>query len=173
MSLSSDAPAASNVPTADPFAILSGHAVIAWDLDMTLLGHQASPALHNFIRSNPQARHLIITFRAHGAQAEIWSDLAAATGTADPSCFAAVVNIDDELAGHFQRLARQRHAGLFAGPLAPAELAYLTWKGRICAEHGATVLIDDMTEHVRRGCEMHGVALLHPDTLITLARKTG
>ncbi len=133
---------------------------------MTLLGHAASPALHDFIRNNPQTRHLIITFRAHGAQAEIWSDLARVTGTADPACFAAVVNIDDDLAAHFQRLARHRKAGLFAGPLAPAELAYLTWKGRICAEHGATVLIDDMTEHVRRGCELHGVALFHPNALL-------
>lgn len=142
------------------------HGVIAWDVDLTLIGHPASPWMHDFIRRTPQIRHLVVSFRAHGAELSVWDDLEGVPGAAARSCFAALHTIDHDLAARFQRLARHRRAGLYAGPPCPDEMRYLTWKGRICAEAGAGVLIDDMTEHVRLGCEAHGVALLHPDAFL-------
>jgi hypothetical protein len=159
------APAASETPPTamDAFAELRRHAVIGWDLDMTLLGHPAAAAMHDFIRATPDIRHLIVTFRANGTQERIWSDLAAQPHSAGPTSFAAVLTIDDALASGFQRLHRHRAAGLYAGPHSPTEIAYLSWKGQACASWGASVLIDDMTEHVSLGCTTHGIELRHPD----------
>jgi hypothetical protein len=158
-------PAATAAPVAaDRFAVLRGHAVIAWDLDDTLLGHAASAAMHDFIRTTPGIRHLIVTFRATPNLASIWADLAGVSMT--EASFVVAETIDETLSAAFLRLQRSRRAGLFAGPLTQLELIYLGWKGAVCSSWGATVLIDDMTEHVRRGCETHGVLLLHPDMFV-------
>ena len=143
----------------DPFAELRRHAVIAWDLDDTLIGHPASPALHAFIRATPDIRHLIVTFRSHRVAETIWRDLKGP----ERELFFAAETIDDEVAAQYQRLHRQRATGLFAGPLCAAELVYLLWKGAVCARRGAGVLVDDLTEQVRLGCARHGIVLLHPD----------
>jgi hypothetical protein len=136
---------------------------IGWDLDDTLIGHPASPAMHDFIRTTPEITHLIITFRT--AADSVWPDLARAAVALPPSCFKTVETMDPALAAGFLRLQRQRQLGLYAGPMAFCELEYRSWKGRTCARHGAELLIDDMTDHVSPGCERHGITLLHPDAL--------
>jgi hypothetical protein len=151
------------VAAPDAISLLRAHATIGWDLDMTLLGHPASDRLHAFIRATPEIRHVIVTFRSHSRMASIWSDLAKVPLAADIGCFVAAETIDDAMASHFQRLRRNRAQRLYAGPNSPAEMAYLRWKGEVCARWGATLLIDDMTEHVRHGCEASGIQLLHPD----------
>lgn len=142
------------------------HSAIGWDLDLTLIGHKASAAMHDFIRSTPDIRHVIITFRSHGLQDRVWSDLEAELGAAPRSSFAAVANIDDATVFGFRRVNQHRRTGRILGPLSPAEVLYRTWKGRACAELGATVLIDDMTEYVELGCKLHGIELLHPDAFL-------
>ncbi len=142
---------------------LQSHGCIGWDLDNTLIGHPASPTLHDFIRGNPSICHVLITFRTD--MAGIGPDLAGQAGSVTPEHFAVVETMDSELATNFFRLQRQRAKGLFAGPMAFCELEYRSWKGRICARHGGTLLIDDMTDHVSLGCERHGITLLHPDQL--------
>lgn len=146
-----------------PFDELRRHRTIGWDLDLTLIGHPASPAMHDFIRATPEIRHLIVTFRSHGAQNHIWSDLAGVDGAPPPSCFAGVVNIDDAIVQAFRRINQHRTSGHYTGPLSPAEALYRSWKGRMCAQWGATILIDDMTEYVALGCTLHGIELLHPN----------
>ena len=148
---------------ADPFDRLRGHAVIAWDLDDTLLGHPASHAMHDFIRANPQIRHVIVTFRAAGGQERVWRDLGP---NVSAQSFAGLEMIDETLSQSYSRLWRQRRGHLFAGPETRLESEYLAWKGSVCARWGARVLIDDMTAQVRQGCEIHGVTLLHPDVFM-------
>lgn len=155
---------AMTVTREEGFERLRRHRCIGWDLDNTLLDHPASPAMHDFIRAAPDITHLIITFRT--SQATIWSDLAQLANAAPPSCFAAVETMDPALSASFLRLQQQRQRGLYAGPMAFCELEYRSWKGRVCARHGAGLLIDDMTEHVSPGCERHAITLLHPDALV-------
>lgn len=151
------------VTTSSAFNALRGHATIAWDLDMTLIGHPASDALHDFIRATPHIRHVIVTFRSNNIRDTVWADLACLPTAAPRHCFLAAETIDDALADRFQRLRRYRAQGLYAGPPSPAERLYLHWKGEACARWGATVLIDDMTDHVKLGCTASGIQLLHPD----------
>ena len=145
---------------------LRRHATIGWDLDDTLIGHPASASMHAFIRATPMIRHILVTFRTSSGAAAIWTDLARVPLTADASCFVAVETMDDGLAEAFQRQRRQRLSHLLSGPPTAVEIAYRSWKGAVCARLGATVLIDDMTDHVAPGCTLHGVALLHPDVLL-------
>ncbi len=147
----------------DAFSALHKHAAIGWDLDMTLVGHPASASLHAFIRATPHIRHVIVTFRSASARAKLRTDLAEFPLAPDIESFHAVEMIDDALAAGFARLHRNRAHGFFAGPTSAVETAYLSWKGRICAQWGATLLVDDMTEYVRLGCNAHGIQLLHPD----------
>ncbi len=147
----------------DRFGALRTHAAIGWDLDLTLIGHPASASLHAFIRDTPHIRHAIITFRPTSMRDSVWADLARLPSAPPATSFVGVDTIDDTVAAAFQRLRRWRAQGLYAGPPCPAEALYLRWKGDVCARLGATVLVDDMTDHVRAGCEAHGIQLLHPD----------
>lgn len=149
--------------SSDTFGPLRSHATIGWDLDMTLIGHPASDALHRFIHETPHIRHVIVTFRPTSTRDSVWADLAQLPTAPAAQCFEAAETIDDTLAAVFQRLRRWRAKGLYAGPVSPAEKRYFHWKGEVCARWGATVLVDDMTDHVRLGCEVSGIQLLHPD----------
>ena len=145
------------------FDQLRRYRCIGWDLDNTLIGHPASAEMHAFIRAAPHITHLLITFRTEPAS--VWPDLERFPNAAGRACFKGVETMEPGLAVAFQRLQRQRQLGLYAGPMAFCELEYRSWKGRICARHGAELLIDDMTDHVSPGCERHGIILLHPDAL--------
>lgn len=152
-------------PTRAGFARLESHAVIAWDFDDTLIGHPASVAMHAYIAANPQQRHLIVTFRAQD-EARLWQELADATAHLTAQHFHGARLIDLHLADNVQRLRRLRARRLYAGPLAPAERAYLHWKAMVCAQERASLLIDDRTEDVQPGCDAFGIELLHPDRLL-------
>jgi len=145
---------------------LQRHAVLAWDFDDTLVGHHASPAMHRYIAHTPQTRHLIITFRAQGLHTRLWNDLAAATRLIGQTHFERAIHLDDHLSDTVQRLRRLRARNLYAGPDSPAERAYRHWKGMICAQIGAGLLIDDRTDDVQPGCAAFGVELLHPDAFL-------
>jgi hypothetical protein len=148
------------------FELLCGQTAIAWDFDDTLVGHQAAPAMYEFIAANPQIAHHIVTFRAQGLQTRIWADLAEATTRIGAVNFGHVINVDDGLAGLVGRLRRHRAARLFAGPEGPAERAYRHWKGLVCSRIGAGVLVDDRAEDVLPGCTAFGIVHLHPDALL-------
>jgi hypothetical protein len=148
------------------FDLLRGMSALAWDFDDTLVGHPAAPAMHGFIAATPQIAHHILTFRAQGAEARIWEDLAAATQVVGRGDFDRAINVDGDLAALIARLRRHRAARLFAGPEGPAERAWRHWKGMICAQLGAAALIDDRTEDVAPGCAAFGILHLHPDVFL-------
>jgi hypothetical protein len=153
------------------FQDLENHDAIAWDFDGTLYRHPKSPAMHRFILDHPSTRHVIVTFRSHGMQHDIWDLLDAAYGAASPTRdhFESVLNIADEIYERFaeqDRIRRMRKlAGQSDAPPHPDETAYTEWKGRICREHGLTVLVDDKIEHTLEGCEKAGVCFINPDDL--------
>lgn len=147
------------------FASLVHHRSIGWDFDGTLfVDHHGKPhpnmvAMHKFILANPQIKHYIVTFRTHGWQNRVFHDLAAFKSAPPPSAFEGVLNCPDETWEGAQRAKR------IPGSLITDIESYLDWKGEICAEHGITVLIDDLPDMVQSGCIKHGIVYLHPDDL--------
>lgn len=141
------------------FATLLEHDSIGWDADGTLLDHPRAPAMHEFIRRTPEKRHVIVTFRSHGMERRIWTDLFRETDLLGRDDFDSVVNMSDEM---FEReyLSSRTPAGLFI----PTR-RYIEWKGEVCAHLGLTVLVDDATDQVLPGCERYGIIHIHPDDL--------
>src|SRR3954452_16453368 len=82
-------------PPAHPTTIarLGTHLDIGWDFDGTLIGHAASPILHDFIRSRRAIRHVIVTFRGSCDAGRLWDDLALHETAPERSCFDQVLSI--------------------------------------------------------------------------------
>jgi hypothetical protein len=152
-------PAAPQSPAAARLAL---HMDIAWDFDGTLVDHPASPLLHQFIRAHRGIRHVIITFRTHGMESLVWSELARHRAAPPRSCFDGVLNVPDEM---WERVSdRRKRLGLVRHLVPPfaAELQYRRWKGWACQKHAITALVDDMPAMVASGCRRYGIALFHP-----------
>lgn len=145
-------------------AALSGYHAIAWDFDETLNDSPASPLLHQFIFDHPNIRHVIVTFRSHGWETQIWRTLDRNyDGEApDEAHFDGIINIDNESFANFQSIVQAREDGDYDGPLHDHEITYMEWKGLVCAQNNLPVLIDDNAPHTARGCDMHGVKLFDP-----------
>jgi hypothetical protein len=149
-------------PPSRAAARLRSHLDIAWDFDGTLLDHPASPLMHRFIRENRHIRHVIVTFRSHGTEDLVWSELGRHRSAPDRACFDGVLNVPDEM---WETVRDRRKRLGFARHLMPhssAEQRYREWKGWACWQHGLTALVDDMPAMVAAGCLRYGVALFHP-----------
>lgn len=137
---------------------LARHGAIGWDFDQTLVRNPEN-ARHfwEFIKTTPEKRHVIVTFRSGGLEAEVWRDLAKETRLIGAENFTDVLNIgDQEWLDHNDALALRR-AGVLTGVLTPAEVYYLGWKGQTCRQNGLTAMVDDDIPMVMNGCERHGV----------------
>lgn len=142
------------------FQELDKHHNLGWDFDGTLVEHPKSELMHAYIRAHPEKRHVIVTFRSHGWQHNIWDELASYEGAPRPEAFEGIINMDDETYAKFHDASR--------GPvflMGDDIRSYIEWKGKKCAELGLTVLIDDMAEMVEEGCKKHSIIYLHPDEL--------
>jgi hypothetical protein len=148
------------IKSLDPFD------AIAWDFDGTLINHPKSSLMHQYIKAHPQKKHVIITFRTHGAQYLIFEEMQFLyPGSPGKDRFGDVINISNLAWLNFTRYDRMRYHGRLKGPLTPHEEYYINWKGSICKQHGLSVLVDDRTDHVASGCEKHGIVFIHPDDL--------
>lgn len=118
---------------------------IGWDVDDTLIGNRNADEIADYIRTNPVGqKHFIITFRSHGMQHRVFSDLEAYG--LDSTHFVSLTNCPD---------------AVYEAQGEP----YREWKGSICAKLGIEVLVDDDTENVAPGCDKHGIKHIHPDDL--------
>jgi hypothetical protein len=138
---------------------LADHKIIAWDFDDTLVGHAGSRRFQEFIKANPYGQeHHIVSFRSHGMEQQFDRDLFESCGDlltlAD---FKGIHNVPDTL--YEEHRPTRLIINLVEDP-------YLTWKGMICDQIGATVLVDDMSDFVARGCEQYGVLHIHPDEFL-------
>jgi hypothetical protein len=167
-SLEGDPPAPPAHPT--PIARLGTHLDIGWDFDGTLVGHPASPILHEFIRSRRAVRHVIVTFRTGSEAARIWNDLARYGTAPDRWCFDQVLSIPNAAIGEYaanrQRPGFMRH--LLSSSRAEQQCRH--WKGQVCSEHNLTALVDDMTGFVAAGCRRYDVALFHPSAFLAAGK---
>jgi FMN phosphatase YigB (HAD superfamily) len=133
------------------------HKIVGWDMDGTLYDHPLSEVFSEFIRVNPYNQEFhVVTFRSHGYERYIDCDLRSLD--LDRSYFAGVHNVDDQTYHNYE-VARK------IGRNQEAIDAYMTWKGKICHDVGATLLLDDMTDLVIRGCDKYGIEHIHPDDL--------
>lgn len=143
------------------FRELDKHQSCGWDFDGTIYDHPKSELMHAYIKAHPEKRHVIVTFRSHGWQNDVWENLYSTYPDApEKGCFEGIVNIDDEIYAKFHDASR--------GPvllMGDDIRAYTEWKGQKCAELGLTVLIDDMTMMVVDGCKKHNIVHIHPDDL--------
>lgn len=133
---------------------LSVFPVLAWDFDLTLFNHKNQETFLGFIRSNPYGqKHHIITMRSHGMQHDI-PNLLDLTCEGAAACFDEIHNVSDEMFESFYFNDEPDHP-----------LHY--WKGLVCKEIGANVLIDDMegTDISMKGCRKEGIKVIHPDAL--------
>jgi hypothetical protein len=130
---------------------LTAHSAIGWDFDGTLIDHPSSHLMYDFIRATPHKRHIIVTFRSHGTQNAVFNVLDVVGGP-HRTAFEALHNVPDELWEAYTY-------GLRGGG------RYLRWKGEVCSQLGLTLLVDDMTAHVVKGCRKFGIEHLHPDNL--------
>jgi hypothetical protein len=148
------------------FPILAQHDAIGWDFDETLARHGNSEAMHAFIKAHPDKRHVIVTFRTHGMQDGVFDELSVYPNAPGPEAFEAVLNIEDEAWERFSAHRHARQRGEIGAALTEAETYYLEWKGAMCRKHGLTVLVDDMVDRVKDGCEKNGIVYINPDDLI-------
>jgi hypothetical protein len=131
---------------------LDPHAVIAWDMDETLVNGPNSAFFRAYILAHPEKTHIIVTFRTPRAWAEESLDELEVHGVPRDR-IAAVHNVADEVYWAFSTRTR--------GGDPEKAASYLTYKAITAKAHGATILVDDKHEHVADGCATHGVTFLH------------
>ena len=143
--------------------LLQEYKSIGWDFDETLVYHDFSEAMWDYILRNPYDQtHHIVTFRSGGMEKRIFDELKLQGSKLKRRHFGKVLNIDHLLWSDYTKKAADKTIILLDDPRA---IKYLHWKGEVCNEHGIEVLIDDMTDSVISGCEKHGVVHIHPDDL--------
>lgn len=132
--------------------LLDDHAVIAWDMDSTLVNGPNSEFFRAYILAHPEKRHVVITHRTPRAWAEdVYRELAPYGITRDH--IQAVYNVPCDL---YHAWAQQE-----SFPQPEKVAAFLAYKGMQAKQVGATVLIDDMHTTVEQGCLDHGVTFIH------------
>lgn len=134
--------------------LLDDHAIIAWDMDGTLVNGPNSAFFRSYILANPEKTHVVITFRTPRAWAEdVYRELAPFGITREH--ITAVHNVEDDLYHAYA----QRETLRTPENLAKVE-RYYAYKGSKAKEIGATVMIDDIAAHVEAGCVTHGIKFI-------------
>lgn len=128
--------------------VLDLHDSIAWDLDGTILDGRNAKFFRDYIVAHPEKKHHIVTFRDPAGA--LLGGLALGRLGVGPELIMTINGCPLEVYGAWgtrRKLFDQEAVNL-----------YLEWKGKKAAEHGCTVLVDDMPSQVVRGCNKHGVA---------------
>lgn len=152
---------------------LERHDRIALDLDGTLIDGQTSPLIQDFVRSNPEKKFWIVTFRTPAQVHTVASELAnVGLPIGD---FQRVIPMPERYVMEFEEDQRQRRFARLPGldtpgvtPF-PGEFRYLHWKGYVCKRIGATVLVDDLPRLSQMGCQQFGIELVDARNM-TLAK---
>lgn len=129
--------------------LLDEHAAIAWDLDGTLVDGPRQVFLGAYLRGRRDKLHHLATFRRSSRLGEVAAALAGVGLGMD--LFAGVNFCPDRLRDAFD---------VGGDPALVRE--FRRWKGRVAAEHGCTVLVDDDADLVGDGCRLH--AVVHVDS---------
>jgi hypothetical protein len=131
--------------------VLDLHASIAWDLDGTILDGRNSQFFREYILAHPEKQHHIVTFRDPAGA--LLGALKLGSLGVGPDLITSVNGCPTEVYGAWGN-RRKIYDKDAVG-------RYLEWKGQKSAEHGCTVLVDDMPSQVVPGCNKFGVAFLN------------
>ena len=133
---------------------------IGWDFDGTLYGHDSSPAIWDFISTNPYGQeHYIVTHRSHGLEKQMFWQLESIGSHLSAGDFVDIFNVSDTM---FEIYSNAKSI------IMPEDLAndpYVEWKGLTCFQHGIEVMVDDDPSMVIPGCQKHGIAFIDVDDL--------
>lgn len=150
---------------------LDKHDTIAWDMDGTLIDGRNSDAFRQYIVSNPEKKHYIITFRDANWASRIYDELTAC-GMDNPTAYIDGI-FTCPVDWHYYnevnnnpRMAHVKKQYFETNRISQEQLDFYSmkfrqFKGAMAAELGCTVMIDDIEEWVEQGCVDHGVVFLH------------
>ena len=152
--------------------MLDTHKNIAIDIDDTLIGDGVvSHKIQNYIIKNYRNKNFyLITFRTGTWVDDVWQDIAYENDQIDERMFKGLYGVPYEFREGYQKYAWYARMQFKNDPeiddrvdeLAVPAMKYLEWKGYQAHTLGCTVLVDDMTEQVERGCNKYNVKLYHP-----------
>jgi hypothetical protein len=131
--------------------VLDLHNAIAWDLDGTILDGTNAPFFRAYIMAHPEKRHHVVTFRDPAGA--LIGALALGRLGVGPDLITTVNGCPPEV---YEAWGSRRVLYMQDGVN-----RYLEWKGEKAAEHGCTVLVDDMPSQVIRGCNKFGVSFVN------------
>jgi hypothetical protein len=151
------------------YSILDQHESIGWDVDGTMYeDHRTRTpetdarcrAMHEYILAHPEKKHYVVTFRSGKWATKVWEDLLRVNPDAPgEEVFVGLLCMSVQMFD--ENCARNLGNGYYTEPTP----IYKEWKGKICAENGITVLVDDNPNHVVPGCDRYGVLHLHAERL--------
>lgn len=146
------------------FDILKNHATIGWDVDGTLIENRASKRMFDFIKSTPEKRHCVVTFRTHDMISTLERDLAF-FGIKDIGIFDEVYSVPPNVWLEWVLLQDKRQNKRMTGKLLLPEITYMEWKGFCCKKEGLSILVDDDLHNVKMGCDRYKIALIDSNKL--------
>jgi hypothetical protein len=130
--------------------LLDRHDNIAWDMDGTLVDGFYSRHFREYIAKNPHKAHYVVTFRDRKWANKIPDELQKVGF--DPALIRSIHACPDHLwLAHSMRQFAVDHSHVEQ---------YLAWKGMTSKKLGCTILVDDMADHVIKGCEIYGIQFL-------------
>ena len=129
------------------------HERLGVDFDGTLVDHDRSALIQQYILDHPEKDFHIVTFRSHGMQDRIERDLWSSSKDTGVditlAAFTGIHNIQDGL--------YESHLALKGDP------NYWAWKAVKCAQLSCTIMIDDMAEQIYKECISRGIEIVSPD----------
>lgn len=155
---------------------LNQHNVVGLDIDGTLINGPASLLLQNWVLDNFAERDVhLVTFRTGEDLDMVWKDLAE-VGLFN-NHFKGLHSIPLSIGQTFWKMTRLvgfrnemfepkwkralKHHKVDEADYLNLEHQVQHWKGKKCAELGATVLVDDLEYFVKPGCDLHGIEFIH------------
>lgn len=155
--------------------ILDSHAVIAWDIDETLINGTFSDTWRKYVLDNPEKYHYLVTFRSSDDLITIWNELKTNSNPITKNLISGILYLPDNIRNLSNSLPKSlrylSHNTVVDDQIKlilnenNIEWDYVKnilkkvgyWKGFACTNIGAGVLVDDLEHVVREGCEFHGI----------------
>lgn len=157
---------------------LDSHDIIAWDFDETLIDNEHSTKFHDYILSNQDKEHWIVTFRDKQEALRCFPILRFINNDLTSDKFKGLIFLGEEIAATQNILPYEIRYG---DPNSICEFTLdilkknnisiekykeirnidLYWKGKKCKDISATVMVDDLEHAVKPGCDFYGIEFIN------------
>lgn len=158
-----------------PLKVFQSHKNIGVDIDDTLIGdNYYKHVLQKFIIDyHLEKNFYLITFRLGYWVDNAFADIAEDNDDIKPKMFKGIWSVPQDLSDGYRKYRFHLKNKHMWERYDDEELAHLEelenlhkqyheWKGQQAKKLGCTILIDDMIELVKPGCDKYGVKLIHP-----------